>query len=676
MKKTRIVSIILVLALIVPMTVFPSDARTDAKYSIEEYVFDAMPRSLVVSYYNGILSRGFAWYTDEATEATELYVAEGVHGADYDFENLGINCSQAASSNVVCDPEVPDVRVRSHHAYIEALKSGTYYSYKLGGAGNFVHGVFKTDSDESDFTMINFTDPQTKDPSKLNYWENTVATAFRTVGSNVDFVYNGGDLYDHNMKPETVSRFYRWGAGVDTLGAYSGSVPVLYAGGNHEANTEKMYTSGNCVNFAGVTSDNTSAYYSFDYGPVHFVVLAWIYQTNSADFKAEMEWLKADLSADDNNPDTKWRVVCAHWGPHGTGEQDDSTTRIASKLAPVLSEFHVDLMIQGHLHTFSKTLPYFWDTKGFSTMPRGIDKIVNFEPATVDIAGVTYQDCTNNGTYYISSGASGHRIGESCDYAYPDGGYTKAPVQIKLAEINVDSPYAKIGEKATRDFNETTFGVMNVAGNALKYDFYVATENGEAVLVDTLRLYKGDGTDIKAADEFNEKVLSHKNDKSALESDCNEYVALSKGVRALLSDEAIELIDSVRKTTDTIEITGETQATAVIASQKSVAENGKQNIRFIAETDVSSTSCAFEITYYLDGNAKTTTVECQTVYSKKVTLSDELGFTKSYNVSPGKLAFAVTVTDVPVGAIISVRSVATNARGAAVNSDSVTVVAG
>ena len=59
-----------------------------------------------------------------------------------------------------------------------------------------------------------------------------------------------------------------------------------------------------------------------------------------------------------------------------------------------------------------------------------------------------------------------------------------------------------------------------------------------------------------------------------------------------------------------------------------------------------------------------------------MTLSDELGFTKSYNVSPGKLAFAVTVTDVPVGAIISVRSVATNARGTAVNSDSVTVVAG
>lgn len=383
-----------------------------------------------------------------------------------------------------------------------------------------------------------------------------------------------------------------------------------------------------------------------------------------------MEWLKSDLKSASENENTKWTIVSTHWGPYSTGDTSDSL-KIAGKLAPIMSEYHVDLVIQADAHTYNKTLPYKWDAKGYSTTPRGLDKIVALEPATVDVSGITYQ-AGENGTYYITCGTAGPGYG-GAEYATPgEGSYVDAPVKIMNGTITVDSPYAKIGDEATAGLSETMFGVLNISGDTLRYDFYVATAEGESVLFDTMRIFKGDESERTAAEELNRKVITHKDDPAALSADYAEYSAISGGAAALLSDEAVSILASFAKANEVPLYKAEASSAKVslVSADKSANEDGKTNIRLVAEMDADSTSCGFRIKYSINGTVGELSYECTEAYSASVSSNESCGFKSTVGGSGGKLLFAVTVEGIPDdGVIMSVTPYVTANDGKTINGE-------
>ena len=78
----------------------------------------------------------------------------------------------------------------------------------------------------------------------------------------------------------------------------------------------------------GSAKSNLGTTYSFDYGPVHFVVL-----NTESKVKDQTEWLRKDLASTDK----PWKIVALHDGPYG-GSQEKS---ILKRWVPVFDEYEV-----------------------------------------------------------------------------------------------------------------------------------------------------------------------------------------------------------------------------------------------------------------------------------------------------------------------------------------------
>ena len=183
-----------------------------------------------------------------------------------------------------------------------------------------------------------------------------------------------------------------------------------------------------------------------------------------------------------------------HWGLNTTGDhgvkvEQDGVVDYVKLFAPIFSSGHVDLVLQAHDHTFSKTIPYRWNTLGY-TSDAGDSTVLEHRPQIVTVDGETY-DSNPCGAYYVATGASGHRVGEeTVGYSLDRGAssYTHRDPVIAIGTTAVASPYKELGAYSSGDFNRPMFGILRIAGDRLSYDFYVAEEDGTATLVDKLRI--------------------------------------------------------------------------------------------------------------------------------------------------------------------------------------------
>lgn len=112
---------------------------------------------------------------------------------------------------------------------------------------------------------------------------------------------------------------------------------------------------------AGGVPSGTEAYYSFDYGNIHFVVLdAEDSVIDGPARGAMLTWLESDLAASTAD----WLMAFWHQPPYSKGVFHDSDVelneiRMREFVLPILEDFGVDLVLSGHSHTYERS--YFID---------------------------------------------------------------------------------------------------------------------------------------------------------------------------------------------------------------------------------------------------------------------------------------------------------------------------
>ena len=106
---------------------------------------------------------------------------------------------------------------------------------------------------------------------------------------------------------------------------------------------------------AGGAPSGTEAYYSFDYGNIHFICL------NSHDLDrsptgAMVQWLTTDLE----EAQADWLIAFWHHPPYtkGTHDSDRETQLIEMRqyIMPILESAGVDLVLTGHSHTYERSM--------------------------------------------------------------------------------------------------------------------------------------------------------------------------------------------------------------------------------------------------------------------------------------------------------------------------------
>ncbi|CAM9537839.1 unnamed protein product [Scytosiphon promiscuus] len=219
----------------------------------------------------------------------------------------------------------------------------------------------------------------------------------------IDFVLHLGDIgYADDAfleRPWSFGYEDKWDAFMRRAShVFAAKVPYMVVPGNHEAECH----SPSCLssprrlnalgNFAAYNArfqmpsvesgadHGASMWYSFNVGPVHFVVidtetdfpgssgdhLNWVgFESGNGGFGDQIAWLKQDLAEANQERDVRpWIVVSGHRPMYSTEKADSEgltssghSNRIRKAFEPIFDENKVDVYMSGHVHAFERSLP-------------------------------------------------------------------------------------------------------------------------------------------------------------------------------------------------------------------------------------------------------------------------------------------------------------------------------
>lgn len=122
---------------------------------------------------------------------------------------------------------------------------------------------------------------------------------------------------------------------------FASQVPFFNAVGNHEGwkqNTKAFTTGSN-------NSTDSDAYYSFDYGDVHFLILST--EQNVSVGSDQWKFAEEDLKKSNK----KWKIVAFHIPAYGAGAHNENKKMIEMS-KQIFDKYNVDIVLTGHSHFY------------------------------------------------------------------------------------------------------------------------------------------------------------------------------------------------------------------------------------------------------------------------------------------------------------------------------------
>ena len=243
----------------------------------------------------------------------------------------------------------------------------------------------------------------------------------------------GDNAYENGLDAEYQSNFFN---------IYQGNLTknhVLWPSpGNHDyANNSARQADHNIAYYnvfslpsngqAGGVPSNTEAFYSYNYGNIHFVALdSYGWETGNTrlydTLGPQMVWLKQDLAANTQ----PWTVVYFHHPPYTkTSHNSDTETELINmrnRVVRIFERYKVDMVLNGHSHGYER-----------SFLINGHYDLENtFNPAThaLSTSSAKYNGTANsciyiknptdvrNGIVYVVAGSAGQLDGTSAGYPH------------------------------------------------------------------------------------------------------------------------------------------------------------------------------------------------------------------------------------------------------------------
>jgi hypothetical protein len=247
-----------------------------------------------------------------------------------------------------------------HEAQIVNLSSATTYSYDI-----FVGGVDATPGLTDRLTtapatgsgtvrFIAFGDSGIGSTAQQGLATLMTSDTFDIALHGGDVVYGASDTTGGGWYPQYHNWFF------DIYEDWLRSHPVYPSIGNHDDRISRAqaYRDLFALPENGASAafpDHAERYYSFDYGPVHFVVLDTELSFQSTTRRQEqLNWLASDLSST-NQP---WRVAVFHRSPYSAGGEHGSDLAVRQAFGPIFQQHGVQLVISAHEHVYERTVPW------------------------------------------------------------------------------------------------------------------------------------------------------------------------------------------------------------------------------------------------------------------------------------------------------------------------------
>jgi hypothetical protein len=263
-------------------------------------------------------------------------------------------------SNRVYGPSSPTTE---HEIRISGLNPGLKYFYAVRSQG----GITRGDTAQHSFRTL----PVPGSDVPVRMWilgdsgtggdgtarAERVRDAYRRFASTRPtdvWLMLGDNAYNSGLDREYQAAVF------DTFRAFLKSTTLWPTLGNHDSYAGEpipyfdIFTLPTQGEAGGVPS-GTEHYYSFDYGPVHFVCLD-SQSSNRQPGSPMLTWLESDLAA----TQAPWVIAYWHHPPysHGSHNSDFEVELIEMRqyALPILEAYGVDLVLCGHSHSYERSM--------------------------------------------------------------------------------------------------------------------------------------------------------------------------------------------------------------------------------------------------------------------------------------------------------------------------------
>lgn len=330
----------------------PGEARIEPPPLLRDHDHDHKPWDLPTEYPDRIAvtwsdnpatSFSVTWRT--STDVSEAFAEITIAKASPDLS--------ASSDTVLALTETVDLsfvkdehmEANFHRVTFFGLQSDTLYAYRLGDGTNWSSWYqTRTASQEAEpFKFIYFGDAQN---GLHSHWARNIRMAY-TIASDARFIVHAGDLVN------IAHRDTEWGEWFEAAGWISGTLPAIPIPGNHEyqpyegsigiPKLSALWRPQFTLPMNGVEGLEETTFY-IDYQGVRIVGL-----NSNVKLDDQAPWLDEVLT---NNPH-KWALLTFHH-PVFSSAGDRDNPKLRNLWKPIIDKHNVDLVMQGHDHSYAR----------------------------------------------------------------------------------------------------------------------------------------------------------------------------------------------------------------------------------------------------------------------------------------------------------------------------------
>ncbi|MCH2163017.1 MAG: metallophosphoesterase family protein, partial [Phycisphaerales bacterium] len=291
-----------------------------------------MPDRIVLSWTGDpVTTQAVTWRTDPSVVHAIGQVAPAGDGPGFVGEARTID-----AVTVSLDAELG--LAHYHSVNFEGLSPETDYAYRVGDGTDWSEwSHFRTASEEpKPFTFVYFGDAQNNVKS---LWSRVVREAYRDA-PRAAFLLHAGDLVDD------ANSDVEWGEWFYASGFIHRSTPCVATPGNHEyaSGLSRHWRPTFSFPINGPEGLEETVYY-FDYQGARIVSL-----NSMENPEAQIPWLERVLSEEKPS----WTILTFHH-PIYSAAKDRDNPELRDLWQPVFDRFKVDLVLQGHDHTYARS---------------------------------------------------------------------------------------------------------------------------------------------------------------------------------------------------------------------------------------------------------------------------------------------------------------------------------
>jgi 3',5'-cyclic AMP phosphodiesterase CpdA len=309
-----------------------------------------------------------SWRTDASVPAAVAEIARATPSGNFaaaatsrpaTSEPLDLETVRNAGAELKMEWNMGLKPVHYHSVRFDGLEPDTLYAYRVRGADNKWSEWFQIRTAPKAGTPFRFIYMGDAQNGILSHWSRTVRASFQKA-PDARFILHAGDLVNRG------SRDIEWAEWFKAVGFIHGMIPAIPVAGNHEYDSfgtapavQRLLSAlwrpqFRLPSVAALPADLRETVYKIAYnGDLDVFVLDSSPANRSGEgvaiAQAQAAWLDGELG----RSTTRWKVVTMHHPIFSSGEGRDSKPW-RDAILPILNKHKVDLVLQGHDHTYAR----------------------------------------------------------------------------------------------------------------------------------------------------------------------------------------------------------------------------------------------------------------------------------------------------------------------------------